>query len=107
VTKLFPAYRILAITVGVFLLAATIDYLGHRINGSVPDLWWLWMIHGYFYMAYLVVAVPFTRRAGWSLGYIATVIVAGVIPGLMFYVEHMVSARYKAENPELFTALAA
>jgi integral membrane protein len=104
VTKLFTAYRILAITVGVFLLAASLDWVGHRIDHSFPDLWWLWMIHGYFYMAYLVVAVPFTRKAGWSLGYIATVIVAGVIPGLMFYVEHMVAQRYKAENPELFAA---
>jgi integral membrane protein len=107
VTKLFSAYRVLAIAVGVFLLAASIDWVAVRVDDSVPDLWWLWMIHGYFYMAYLVVAVPFTRRAGWSLNYVLLVIVAGLVPGLMFYVEHVVAQRYKAEHPELFGAVAA
>ena len=106
-SKLFPAYRILAIAVGVFLLAATVDYVAHHIDDGVPDLWWLWMIHGYLYMAYLVVAVPFTRRAGWSLQYVGLVIIAGLVPGLMFYVEHIVAKRYKAENPELFAGVPA
>lgn len=105
-TKLFSAYRVLAIGVGVFLLVACVDWLAHRVDSSVPDLWWLWMIHGYLYMAYLVVAIPFTRNAGWSLRYIALVIVAGLIPGLMFYVEHLVSERYKAENPDLYGSAA-
>ena len=103
-TKLFTAYRILAIAVGVFLLGATIDYIAHALDSGIPDLWWLWMLHGYVYMAYLVVAVPFTRKAGWPLGYVAAVIIAGLVPGLMFYVEHKVSSRYKAEHPELAVA---
>jgi len=106
VTKLFTAYRILAIAVGIFLLAACIDYVLHWADDGIADLWWLWMLHGYVYMAYLVVAVPFTRRAGWSLSYVLAIIVAGLIPGLMFYVEHKVSKRYIAEHPEIFGAAA-
>jgi len=121
VTKLFTAYRILALAVGVFLLVAAINWLlshpttvGHdwfRLDWVhkpfMVDLWWLWMLHGYLYMAYLVVAIPFTRKAGWSLNYVLVIIIAGLIPGLMFYVEHKVSTRYKAEHPELFAAAAA
>jgi integral membrane protein len=104
VTKLFTAYRVLAVAVGVLLLAASIDWLLHQISGSVPDLWWLWMLHGYVYMAYLVVAVPFTRKAGWPLKFVGHIIVAGLIPVLMFFVEHYVAERYKREHPELFGA---
>ena len=106
-TRLFTAYRVLAIAVGIFLLAACINWLlSHPLN-VMGDIWWLWMLHGYLYMAYLVVAIPFTRKAGWSLNYVLVIIIAGLIPGLMFYVEHKVSTRYKAEHPELFAAAAA
>jgi integral membrane protein len=102
VTKLFTAYRVLAITVGVFLLAASINWVLAHMSDSVPDLWWLWMLHGYVYIAYLLVAVPFTRKAGWPISYVALIIVAGLVPVLMFFVEHYVSERYKSEHPEVY-----
>jgi len=104
VSKLFTAYRVLAITVGIFLLAACIDWLLHRADSGIPDLWWLWMMHGYVYIAYLVVAVPFIRKAGWPLNFVALIVVAGLIPILMFVVEHHVSEKYKREHPEVVPA---
>jgi integral membrane protein len=104
VSKLFTAYRVLAIAVGIFLLAACIDWLLHRVDSGIPDLWWLWMMHGYVYIAYLVVAVPFIRKAGWPLNFVALIIVAGLIPILMFVVEHYVSEKYKREHPEAVPA---
>jgi integral membrane protein len=104
VSKLFTAYRVLAIAVGIFLLAACIDWLLHRVDSGVPDLWWLWMMHGYVYIAYLVVAVPFIRKAGWPLNFVALIIVAGLVPILMFVVEHYVSEKYKREHPEVVPA---
>lgn len=101
-TRLFTAYRVLAIAVGIFLLAASLDWLLHRLDAGVADLWWLWMMHGYVYIVYLIVAVPFIRKAGWSLEFFLIVIVAGLVPVLMFFVEHFVSKKYKAEHPELF-----
>ncbi|WP_300681693.1 DUF3817 domain-containing protein [Nocardioides sp.] len=107
-TKLFTAYRILAILVGICLLVASVDWLiVHLIDDSFPDMWWLWMLHGYVYMAYLVVAVLFTRRARWSLNFVLLIIIAGLIPVLMFFVEHFVAEKFKRENPALFTADAA
>lgn len=105
-TRLFTAYRVLAIAVGVFLLAASIDWLLHQLDKGVADLWWLWMMHGYVYIVYLLVAVPFIRKAGWSLQFFALVIIAGLVPVLMFFVEHFVSKKYKSEHPELFAVAA-
>lgn len=106
--KLFNAYRILALTVGVMLLLASLNWVGHNlISESIGNWWWLWMIHGYFYMIYLVVAVPFIRKARWPLEFIALMIVAGLIPGLMFWVENWVAKRFKREHPELFPVAAA
>lgn len=103
-SKLFTAYRVLAIAVGIFLLAACIDWLLHRVDSGIPDLWWLWMMHGYVYIAYLVVAVPFIRKAGWPLNFVALIVVAGLVPILMFVVEHYVSEKYRREHPEVVPA---
>ena len=100
-TKLFAAYRVLAILVGVFLLTASIDWVLHRMNDSVPDLWWLWMLHGWIYIVYLVVAFLLTHRLGWSLPEFALMLIAGLIPGLIFWVEHRAVERIRMENPEL------
>ena len=101
-TRLFNAYRVLAIAVGIFLLGASIDFVLHKLNDGIPDLWWLWMLHGYVYMAYLIVAIPFVRRARWPLRDVALIIAAGLVPLLMFFVEHYVSQCYRREHPEVF-----
>jgi integral membrane protein len=101
VTKLFAAYRVLALMVGVFLLVASIDWVLHAINSDVPDLWWLWMLHGYIYIVYLVVAFLLTQRLGWSLLTFVLMLVAGLVPGLIFWVEHRAVQRIRAERPEL------
>jgi len=101
VTKLFAAYRVLAILVGVFLLSASIDWVLHAINSSVPDLWWLWMLHGWIYIVYLVVAFVLTHRLGWTMMEFVLMLVAGLIPGLIFWVEHRAVQRIVAEHPEL------
>ena len=99
-SKLFTAYRVLAIAVGIFLLAACIDWLLHRVDSGIPDLWWLWMMHGYVYIAYLVVAFLLSRRAGWSMTYFVLMLLAGLIPVLMFIVEHFVAKRFRREHPD-------
>jgi integral membrane protein len=101
VTKLFAAYRVLAILVGIFLLTASIDWVLHAINSDFPDLWWLWMLHGYIYIVYLVVAFVLTHRLGWSIPSFVLMLVAGLIPGLIFWVEHRTVQRIVAEHPEL------
>ena len=43
-----------------------------------------------FYIVYLVVAFVLTHRLGWSLPEFVLMLVAGLVPGLIFWVEHRV-----------------
>ncbi|KRC53340.1 MULTISPECIES: DUF3817 domain-containing protein [unclassified Nocardioides] len=115
-TKLFPVYRVLALVVGVLLLVGTLDALlkyGHHIIAA--DSWavgsdlqqfgedfaWIWMFHGFIYIAYVVVAFLLSTAARWSLPQLALLLIAGLVPGLIFWVEHRVAARLREEHPEL------
>lgn len=108
--KLFPAYRILALVVGVLLtvlvfIAMPLKYWatdGSSLQQFGDTLTMIVAIgHGYIYMAYLVVAFVVSRRARWSLPFTVLVLAAGLVPILIFWVEHTVSQRLRAQFPEL------
>jgi integral membrane protein len=61
----------------------------------------MWVAHGWVFMIYVVVAFLLSRRAGWSIQFTALALVAGLIPLLIFWVEHRVTQRFRAEHPEL------
>ena len=108
-TKLFNTYRVLAIVVGVLLafcslVALPLKYLateGSSLQEFGESASILWVAHGWVFMAYVVVAVLLSRRAGWSLGFTVVALVAGLVPLLIFWVEHRVTQRFRAEHPEL------
>ena len=111
-TKLFAAYRILAFTVGVLLLLGTLSVL---LTGSLESwtlynvseasaaykighpLELIWILHGWFYIAYLAVAFVLTRRARWSLLEFFLMLLAGLIPVTIFFVEHWATKRLRAQ----------
>ena len=64
----------------------------------------LWMFHGWVFMVYVVVAFFLSRREGWSPAFTVTALAAGLIPLLIFWVEHKVAERYKGEHPEEYAA---
>jgi integral membrane protein len=109
VRNLFTAYRVLAIVVGILLafgtfVAMPLRYLttdGSDLQKLGETLSVVWMIHGFLYMGYLVVAFLFARMARWTLQFTLLMLVAGVIPILIFWVEHRVVQRTRAEHPEL------
>lgn len=108
---LFTTYRVLANIVGVLLLIGTI---GSALKYLLPDggslqqfgetLTPVWLIHGWIYMVYLVVAFVLTQRAKWSLQQFLVLLIAGLVPGLIFWVERRAAQRLRAENPELVSA---
>lgn len=118
-TKLFNAYRVLAFTVGVLLLIGVLSVL---LTGSIESwtlydvsedstayrighpLGLVWILHGWFYIAYLVVAFLLSRRAGWTIQYFVLMLLAGLVPVLMFFVEHVVAKRFVREHPEVLSA---
>jgi integral membrane protein len=106
--RLFQAYRVLALVVGVLLAFCTVvalmKYLlpdGSALQRFGADASFMWAIHGWIFMIYVVVAFLLSRRAGWTPQFTILALVAGLVPLLIFYVERQVAQRVKAENPEL------
>jgi len=107
--KLFPTYRVLALVVGVLLafcsfVALPLRYLatdGTDLQQLGEKLSILWVAHGWAFMVYVVVAFLLARRARWSLAFTLLMLVAGLVPLLIFWVEHRVAQKVRAENPEL------
>ena len=107
--KLFNAYRVLALVVGVLLafcalVAAPLKYLteeGSSLQQFGESASIMWLFHGWIFMVYVVVAFLLARRARWSLGFTLVMLVAGLVPLLIFWVERQVAKKVRAENPEL------
>jgi integral membrane protein len=104
VQKLFPAYRVLAYVVGVLLvglcLGMVMKYLfpeGSSIQdfgkGFTPIVA---VGHGYLYMAYLVVAFLLARRERMSVPFSLVMLIAGLVPLLIFWVEKQVEKKVAA-----------
>ena len=109
VSRLFTTYRVLALVVGVLLafcslVALPLKYLpaeGTDLQSFGESASVLWVVHGWVFMAYVVVAVLLARRVGWSLGFTLVALAAGLVPLLIFWVERRVTQRFRADHPEL------
>jgi integral membrane protein len=85
-------YRVIAWVTGVGLLvlvlvAMPLKYIGH--NDTVVGI--VGPIHGFLYMAYVVLTFDLARRAKWSFVRMVLVMLAGTIPFLSFWAERKVS----------------
>jgi integral membrane protein len=94
-------YRIIAWTVGVVLLvlvlvAMPIKYIG----GNDAPVAIVGPIHGFLFMAYVVLTFDLGRRARWPLGRMILVMLAGTIPFLSFWAERKVSHSWIPRSAE-------
>jgi integral membrane protein len=109
VRQLFTWYRILALIVGVLLafcalVAAPLKYLapdGSGIQHFGEQASILWVVHGWIFMVYVVVAFLLCRKAKWSYAYTLVTLAAGLIPLLIFWVERDVVHRIRTQHPQL------
>ncbi len=107
--KLFSTYRVLAFVVGVLLafcsfVALPLRYIpaqGTDLQQLGETLSVLWVAHGWAFMAYVVVTFLLSRRLRWSLVFTLVNLAAGLIPLLIFFMEHRVNRKVRAEHPEL------
>jgi integral membrane protein len=113
VRNLFTGYRVLAMIVGVLLtvlvfVAMPLKYFpddGASLQLTGKNLvTFVGVAHGWIYMVYLVVAFALSRRLRWSWPFTGLVLLAGVVPILIFWVEHRVTQKVRTEHPELATA---
>lgn len=107
-TRLFTVYRVLALVVGVLLLVGTVGFVlkygledGSGLQRLGDDLTPVWLVHGWIYMVYVVVAFVLSQKARWSIPQFLLMMVAGLVPGLIFWVERRVAERLRADHPEL------
>ncbi|MDZ5619329.1 DUF3817 domain-containing protein [Nocardioides sp. HM23] len=105
---LFKTYRVLALVVGVLLVVGAIGSVlkyglpdGSTLQRLGEDLTPVWLVHGWIYMIYVVIAFVLTQRAGWPLTRFLLMMVAGLVPGLIFWVERRVASQLRDEHPEL------
>jgi integral membrane protein len=110
---LFNAYRVLAPVVGVLLailvfIGVPLKYIpaeGSALQTFGSDVTAVVGVgHGFLYMAYLVVAFLLWRQTRWPLPFAVLVLLAGLIPLVIFWVEKSVVRRFRAEHPELVTS---
>ena len=107
--KLFDAYRVLALIVGVLLAFCSLVAFplrhfaaqGGTLQTFGDQASIMWVAHGWAFMIYVVVAFLLARRARWSIGFTLVALIAGLVPLLIFWVEHRVTQRMRAEHPEL------
>jgi integral membrane protein len=108
--RLFPAYRVLALVVGVLLTVlvfvgmplkylttdgTSLQHTGSTITSVVG------VAHGWIYIAYLVVSFALARKLRWSVPFSGLVLLAGLIPILIFWVERQVNRRVRREHQEM------
>lgn len=108
-SKLFPAYRVLAILVGVLLafcslVAMPLKYLatkgtGLQHFGEQASI--MWVAHGWVFIIYVVVSFLLWRQTHWSLPFAILVLVSGLIPLVIFFVERVVTRRIREDYPDL------
>ncbi|WP_203338203.1 DUF3817 domain-containing protein [Nocardioides limicola] len=118
-TRLLTSYRILASAVGVLLVV--LFFIGvplANFNGgpmwhifdTTPTIWlegsdaqrageaitsWLGVLHGWLYMAFVIVAFMLSRRAEWSIGFTVVTLALGTVPVLSFWAEHRATRRVR------------
>jgi integral membrane protein len=100
-------YRIIAWIVGVVLIVLVLvgmplKYAGH--NDTVVAT--VGPFHGFLYMVYLVATFDLSRRAGWPLGRMLLVMLAGTVPLLSFWAERVVSRKWAVRSMDTPPAMA-
>ncbi|WP_420042158.1 DUF3817 domain-containing protein [Gordonia sp. MP11Mi] len=89
-------YRILAWVTGVWLLLLVAEVIS-KYGFDVDGFGWVGIAHGWIYFIYLIMTVDLSIKARWPIGKLVTTAVAGTIPFLSFYFEHIRAREVKQE----------
>lgn len=89
-------YRILAISTGITLATMTFVGIPLQIAGKADTFVGVgWTLHGWMYVAYLVMTANLGLRLRWSLTRIVIVALAGTVPFCSFIAERKVTRLVK------------
>lgn len=88
-------YRILAWITGLWLLLLVAELI-LKYGFSVDALDFVPIVHGWVYFVYLILTVDLAIKVRWPIGKILVTAIAGTIPFLSFWVEHVRTKEVKA-----------
>jgi integral membrane protein len=99
-TAALKRFQVMAYVVGVFLLLLVFVAMPMKYFADQPVLVAIiGPVHGFLYMAYLVVAFDLAVRAKWRFMRTVLVLLAGTIPVMSFVAERKVTAWVKEPEP--------
>ena len=85
-------YRVLAYATGVFLLLLTAEViLKYGFDTDIGS--WIPIVHGWLYLAYVIVAADLWFRTRLPIGGMLLVLIAGTVPLASFAAERWVTRR--------------
>ena len=93
-------FKVMAFIVGVGLLVLVVEMVlsyGFGMKGDDNPLHWWPQPHGFIYMVYLAAVVRLGMPARWSLGRLVGVMLAGCVPLVSFWVEHVMAQKVKRD----------
>ena len=88
IRKALTAYRVMAWATGIWLIALCYELVAHYIFNDA-SLNWIGIVHGWVYFVYLIFCIDLAIKARWGFGKTLGTALAGTIPFLSFYVEHI------------------
>jgi integral membrane protein len=91
-------YRVMAWVTGSFLLLLTLEVVvKYGVKGGEPWLGtWVAVTHGWIYVVYLVTVVNLWSTLRWRTARLLMLVLAGVVPGLSFVAERLVTREVRA-----------
>ncbi|GLP74371.1 membrane protein [Mycobacterium antarcticum] len=96
VRKALTAYRVLAWTTGLWLIALCYEMVLKYIVKVDDPPSWIGVVHGWVYFVYLLSAANLAVKVRWPIGKTIGVLLAGTIPFLGIIVEHFQTKQIKA-----------
>ncbi|MFI7598954.1 DUF3817 domain-containing protein [Actinoplanes sp. NPDC049681] len=100
-------YRIIAWIVGVVLVVLVLVGMPLKYAGDNDTVVaTVGPVHGFLYMIYLVATFDLSRRAGWPLGRMLLVMLAGTVPFFSFWAERVVSRKWAVQGMDIPPAMA-
>ncbi|GGF38381.1 DUF3817 domain-containing protein [Williamsia phyllosphaerae] len=89
-------YRVMAWITGLWLLLLVVE-LVLKYGFDVAALDFVPIVHGWVYFVYLIMALDLAIKVRWPVGKAAFTLLAGTIPFLSFYVEHVRTREIKSQ----------
>ncbi|MGJ0121639.1 DUF3817 domain-containing protein [Williamsia sp. MIQD14] len=88
-------YRVMAWVTGLWLLLLVVELILKYAFG-VDSLDFVPVVHGWVYVVYLAMAIDLAIKVRWPVGKTVLTLIAGTIPFLSFYFEHIRTREVRA-----------